>query len=267
MPSPSAGPTPRRSKPSLLTRLRRYWIVGLVAAVVLVVAGRLAARAEMFQAGAPVVDGNVRVSRADVLAHAGLDARGNVWLLDARAVERRVETIPYVASARLVRGFPGGARIEVRERTPEGCVRSDVATATIDAQQRVLQSGCAATVVYRIRSLAEFPVGSFLHDPDIAKLQADARALAAGGHHLSDFALDEYGELEAALPGGIRVRFGDDGDLGAKERLIGPILTALGGRVATVTAIDLRAPSTPVVEHRGGASTAKGDYPQQTGTL
>jgi hypothetical protein len=250
MPSAKPGATPRRSKPSLAARFRRYWIVAVLAAAGLFVAARFAAQAEIFAAGAPTVAGNVRVPAAEIIANAALDPRANVWLLDARTIERRVEAIPYVASARLVRGVPGGAHLQIVERTPEGCVRSDVDSATIDAQQRVLQSGCAAAVVYRVHSPADFPVGSFLHDPALARLQTDARALAAGGRRLTDFGLDDYGELEAALPGGIVVRFGDDGDLGAKERLIGPILAALGTRVATVTAIDLRAPSTPVVEHR-----------------
>jgi cell division protein FtsQ len=203
------------------------------------------------------------------LAQAALDPRSNVWLLDAGAVERRIETIPYVASARLERGFPGGARITIVERTPEACVRSDVSTATIDAQQRVLQTGCAASIVYRIRTLAEFVPGTYLHDAGVTRLQNDARALAAGGRRLTDFGLDDYGELEAALPGGILVRFGDDADLGAKERLIGPILAALGTRVATVTAIDLRSPGTPVVEHRPqpAAPPPAAVYPQRTNTI
>ncbi len=253
MTSSPPGRTPRRSKPSLALRLRRYWIVGLLVAVLVAVAGRFTARAQVFYASTPGVSGNVRVPASQILAKAALDPHANVWLLDARAVERRVESIPYIASAKLVRGFPGGVRIAVVEREPDGCVRSDVAVATIDAQQRVLQEGCIAPVVYVVNSTAEFRAGSFLHDASLARMQNDARTLDARNRRLTDFSLDEFGDLEATMPGGIRVRFGDDGDLTAKQRLIGPILAAVGPRLATISAIDLRAPSTPVVEHRTAA--------------
>jgi len=242
--------TPRRSKPSLLSRLRRYWIVATLSLIVLGVAGRSAVGAKIFATGTPSVRGNAHVSSAEVLARAGLDPQANVWLADARSAERRVEAIPYVASARIVRGFPGGAGIVVTERTPDGCVRSEVGLATIDAQQRVLHVGCSGGTLYRVRTFGEFKPGSFLHDAGLARMQNDARELAASGRKLNDFGLDDYGQLEASLPTGIRVRFGDDGDLHAKERLIGPILAALGARLSTVSAIDLRAPGTPVVEHR-----------------
>jgi cell division septal protein FtsQ len=248
--------TPRRSKPSLGARLRRYWIPAVVLAAVVLVAGRLAVRAPVFATLTPSVSGNVKVPAAEVVAKAALDPQANVWLVDAGAVERRVESIPYVAVARLRRGIPGGATIEISERKPDACVRSDVALATIDAARRVLHSGCGEPVVYRLRSGAEFPDGSFVRDPDLARLQSDALALDARGRRLTDLGFDEFGGLEATLPSGIRVRFGDDDDLGSKERLIGPILAALDARAGRVSAIDLRAPSTPVVEHRHAVDRA-----------
>jgi cell division septal protein FtsQ len=262
--------TARRSKPSLLARLRRYWIIGILGAVVLLIAGRLAERAPLFEARTPAVSGNARVPAALVVRRAAIDPHANVWLLDARAVERRVEAIPYVLRATLHRGFPGGSRIEIAERKPDGCVRSDVALVTIDADRRVLQDGCLAPVVFIVRGATEFAAGSFVADPALQRLQTDARTLDARGRKLTDFAFDDFGELEATLPGGIRVRFGEDGedgDLGLKQRLIGPILAALGPRVTSVSAIDLRAPSTPVVEHKRRAGKPAKSSPQQTDTL
>jgi cell division protein FtsQ len=250
MSSSPPAKTPRRSKPSLGARLRRYWIPAVVIAAALIAAVRFAVRAPMFATLTPSVSGNVKVPAAEVIAKAALDPQANVWLVDAGAVERRVEAIPYVASARLWRGFPGGARIEISERKPDACVGSDVALVTIDAARRVLHGGCGEGVVYRLRSAAEFPDGSFVRDPELARLQSDALALDARGRRLTDLAFDEFGGLEATLPSGIRVRFGDDDDLGRKERLIGPILAAIDPRAGRISAIDLRAPSTPVVERR-----------------
>jgi hypothetical protein len=141
MSSSPPAKTPRRSKPSLGARLRRYWIPAVVIAAALIAAVRFAVRAPMFATLTPSVSGNVKVPAAEVIAKAALDPQANVWLVDAGAVERRVEAIPYVASARLWRGFPGGARIEISERKPDACVGSDVALVTIDAARRTIARG------------------------------------------------------------------------------------------------------------------------------
>jgi cell division protein FtsQ len=252
-------PTKRRSKPSFRARLRTFWVLGAF----LIAAGAyslwLLVQAPWFRAQGIEVSGNLHVPSAQIVARAGLDPHANVWLLDTRAVERRVEAIPYVERARVSRGLPASVAVAVSERAVDGCVRGSGFAFAVDAAQRVLQAGCHGGPTYELPKLAtEPPPGRFLNDATLTELQGDAHALAAAGRHLTDFSLDSFGQLEAVMPGGIRVRFGSDDDLSRKERLIDPILTALGVRVAGVVAIDLRAPGTPVVEHRATLRPANG---------
>jgi cell division septal protein FtsQ len=241
----------RRSKPSLRSRLRTFWVLGAFVLFALVYLGWLVVQAPLFRSQGLQITGNQRVPRAEIVARAQFDPHANVWLLDTHALERRVEAIPYIAHAHLARRLPAVTRLEISERAPAGCVRGDGFDVTIDASGRVLEEGCSGGPSFILRALTNEPApGAFLTDPGLAQLQRDARQLAADGRHLSDFSLDSFGQLEATLPDGIRLRFGADDDLGRKERLIDPILAALGPRVATVSAIDLRAPGTPVVEHR-----------------
>ncbi len=242
----------RRSRPTAGERLRTFWFLGLL----LVFAGAyglwVLVHSSLFDLKRLEVTGVGRVARSEVAARAAIGAHANVWLLDTRAIGRRVEAIPYVLSAGVHRALPASVRIDVTERKPDGCVRgaNDLAL-TVDSAGRVLERGCApGSVVYLPQSVRDMAPGSFLNDPELARLQHDAHALANSGDRLRDFRHDTYGQLEASLASGIRVRFGDEEDLDRKRRLIAPILASLGARVAGVIAIDLRAPATPVVERK-----------------
>ncbi len=243
----------RRSRPSFAARLRTYWVLGVLLAGLIGWGGWTLATWPGFHLHTLTVTGLSRVARREVVARAAIDAHANVWLLDRTAIERRIGTIPYVDTARVHRRPLAMVWIEVAERTVEACVR-DAARhlVTVDRDLRVLASGCArgTTLAYDVRSRVAARPGDFLHDAELARLQRDARALAAAGDRFGSLGYDAFGALEATLYDGIKVRFGDDADLAVKQRLIGPILAQLGRRTGDVRAVDLRAPATPVVEYR-----------------
>jgi cell division protein FtsQ len=247
-------PTPlrRRSRPSWGERLRMYWVLVLLLAFALAYGGWVLARAPFFRVIRVDVVGGHRVAPAVVARRAAIGVRSSIWLLDVSAIARRVEAIPYVATARIHRSLPATVRIEIVERVADGCVRTDDgAELTVDREQRVLERGCAPdAIVYLPRNVDDAAPGTFLGDADLARLQADARTLRHASERLTDFSHDRYGGLEAKLGDGIRVRFGDESNLELKRRLLGPILASLGERLGGVSAIDLRAPTTPVVERR-----------------
>jgi cell division septal protein FtsQ len=243
----------RRSRPSLRTRLRTYWLALAVVAAVAAYGGYRLVTAPLFRLHALTMTGLARVTRHDVVLRAAIDPHANVWLLDRAAVARRIEALPYVRVVRVHVGLPGNVWLELTERTPDGCVRVlGGRSFTIDADSRVLEPGCSSTagIAYVLRARLSAEPGTFLHDPELALLQGDARALSATGDRYRSFAHDAYGDLEATLSDGIAIKFGTDGDLGRKQRLIGPILAELGPRANDVRAVDLRAPATPVVEYR-----------------
>jgi cell division septal protein FtsQ len=232
--------------------LRTFWLLGVVVAGLVAWAVVTVVRLPAFHVKSLAVTGLSHVSRDEVLARAAIDPSADVWLLDRSAIRRRLEAIPYVDTARVHVRPLADVWIEVSERTPEACVRGGGGrVATVDAALRVLERGCAdGEPVYAMRNPIDDTPGAFLHDPELSSLQADARALAGRGDRYRQFEHDAFGQFEATLADGIRVRFGDDDDLPRKERLIGPILAQLGPRAENVRAVDLRAPDTPVVEYR-----------------
>ncbi len=247
------SPRRRRSRPTIRARLRTYWLLAVVVAGVTAGALVAIARLPVFDLKWLAVTGLAHVSRSEVVARAAIDPDANVWLLNRTAIRRRVEAIPYVDTARVHVRPPADVWIDVSERVAEACVRDRPGrTVTIDAAGRVLETGCAGDLaVYAVRDRIDARPGDFLHDDELAALQTDARALAGRGDRYLEFDHDAFGQFEATLAGGIRVRFGDDDDdLAGKQRLIGPILAQLGPRAGNVRAVDLRAPGTPVVEYR-----------------
>ncbi len=250
----------RRTRPSLAARLRRFWILGLALFALVLCGGFAFARAPAFHLHDLRVTGIHHVLRSDVLARAAIDPHTNIWLLDRSAISRRIEEIPFVATARVHRRPLGNVWIEVAERPADGCVRLHGGTAfTVDRDARVLARACAATLAptYHLRAQSDVPAGAYVRDRELAALQRDAASLTRMGDRVRALQHDAYGGLDADLQAGIRVRFGDDRDLDRKERLIGPILAQIGTHAGAIRALDLRAPASPVVEFRPAPPSPK----------
>lgn len=246
-------PAVRRTRRSFAERVRTFWILGALLAFGLAYGLWIGVNLKYFHVKGIEISGIHRVARSEVAQRAAIRTGTSIWFLDTGAIARRIEAIPYVATAKVYRAFPATARIEVVERAPEGCVRSDDgAELTIDGTRRVLQRGCRpGGLVYLPRDVDDTAPGNFIVSADLARLQRDARTLLVGAKaQLTDFTYDRFGQLEARLTDGIRVRFGDEEDLDRKRALIRPILASLGARAREVRSIDLRAPDTPVVERK-----------------
>jgi len=243
----------RRTRPSLARRLRAFWLVGAALAALAIWGGWTLANLPAFKMKSLAITGLQHVSRADVIARARLDPAENVWFYDRRAIARRIEALPYVQTARLHVRPPADVWLDITERRPDACVRDAAGRSyTIDEESRVLESGCAGSLprTYELRAEVRAAPADFLHVPELASLQRDVFALGAGGARFGTFSHDRFGQLQATMHDGIAVRFGDDDDLDRKQRLIGPILAQLGPRANDVRTVDLRAPTTPVVEYR-----------------
>lgn len=246
---------PRRRKPSLVARIRPFWIIALVAVAMLVWGGAALVRSPWFRLARLSIDVPIGspVSRHQIRTAAAIPAGVNVWLIAAGAVARRVEAIPYVDRATVRRGqFPEpNVDIDVTVRRPSACIRSGDRVVTIDATSRVLQNGCVLTATAWIDAgKGKLPVpGARISDPDIARLLADAKTLADANVAVRTLGRDRWGGLEAVDVTGLTIRFGDDGDLAKKVALVAPVRAGVGTK-RPVRAIDLRAPDTPVVEYR-----------------
>ena len=235
--------------------MRAFWLLGVLLFVLLSFGMYELIAWNGFHLARMEVRGVEVVARKDVVHRAGIDPKWNLWLQNMRAVDARIEEIPYVETAYTHRSFPASAWVTIVERKPDGCVvRNDGVRFTIDAHDRILEMGCKrmAQPIYEVAELrgAEYP-GAFLRSARLARVQQDAHALSAmqPGAFVS-FALDAFDQLEATMQTGMIVRFGDDVNLEPKVRLLHPILATLANRLGTVAALDVRAPSAPVVEYK-----------------
>jgi len=233
-------------------RLRAYWAIGIILLGAAVYAGYRAVEWPGFALNDVAVSGATVTPRSEILRAAGLQAHGNIWLQNLGAARSRIEALPYVRTARLLRRPPGTILIQITERTPDGClVGRDGAAARIDDEGRVLEAGCGSGRLRRYWSRLVIPEpGTFVRDASVLRLQADAQALAGDGHVYVGFAHDRFGDLQATLPSGVVVLFGAEGDIQQKARLVAPILRETSARGAAIAAIDLRAPRTPVVRYK-----------------
>lgn len=250
-----SGSVPRRRKPSLIARIRPFWIFVLLLLGLAGWGGAWLAQSPSFRIARVGVDVPLAspVSRDDVRAVAGITRDTNVWLINTRAMARRIEAIPYVDRAMIHRGqFPQPfVELTVTMRRPTACVRAGAADVTIDATARVLQTGCAEPSLARIdagRAAVPAP-GKTLGDAEVGRLLADAKVLADANVAVRSLGRDRWGGLEAVDLTGVRLEFGSDGDLAAKAALVAPVRRGIGKK-RPVRAIDLRAPATPIVEFR-----------------
>ena len=245
----------RRRKPSLAARVRPFWILGIIVAVLAGWGGYALAQASWFRVARVGIDVPLGspVTRAQVAAAAQIALGANVWLLRTHATAQRIEAIPYVDRASIHRGqFPQPfVELGITVRRPTACVRGGGREVTIDATARVLQDGCALPSVARIDAGQAAPPqpGATIADADVSKLLADARVLADANLALRSLGRDRWGGLEAVDRSGVTLRFGEDEDLAAKAALVGPVRAGIGTQ-RRLRAIDLRAPATPVVEYR-----------------
>jgi len=248
--STSAKPR-RRTKPSIAVRVRTFWVIAVLVACLGIALGVAFVNAPQLRVRSVAADvpPGTPVTQSAVLAAAAIDANANLWLLDTGAIRRRIEAIPYVATAAVHRRqFPQSAvQLTVTLRQPTGCVSMPGGAVTIDATERVLQTGCASAALPLVdagAAVAAAP-GSTLTEPDLNRLLADARTIGAQ-IPVRIVRRDSFGGLQAVDAQGVLLEFGADADLLAKLALVEPIRHSAGGR--RLRAIDLRAPGTPVVE-------------------
>ena len=245
---------PRRRKASFVARIKPFWIFVILLVGLIAWGGAWLAQSPWFRVTRVGIEVPLAspVSRDAVRAAAGISRGTNVWLIDTRAAERRVEAVPYVDRAEIHRGqFPKPfVDLAITVRRPSACLRGGGGDVTIDARARVLQAGCAGPALPRIdagRAAVPAPGGT-IADPEIGRLLTDAKTLAGANLAVRRLGRDRWGGLEAVDVTGVLIEFGSDDDLVKKAALVEPVRKGVANR--SIRAIDLRAPRTPTVEFR-----------------
>ena len=226
-------------------RGRRAWIVAAGVLVAVLAAGVGVSRTPLFAARDIQVRGGAHVPRARLVELAGISGSTNVLWLDEAAVERRLESEPWVARTDVVAEFPSTIRISVTERTA-------VAVAS-DGVRGTLMAGDGTPLAVADRD-PDLPVIRFAASGSVDGPAPDpvgaARALGAMSPALRDrvgrVLVQLDGTLEIRIEDGPIVRYGAPSDPEAKARAIWRMLgwaRAQGERILRLTVTTPRAPA------------------------
>jgi cell division protein FtsQ len=198
------------------------------------------------------VSGNSRVSRQEILARAAVAPQTTIWLQNTGAIAQRVAAIPYIASARVRRSPPATIRIVVTERTPFAVLRSGYDAVIVDRSLRILEpvTDESALPAFDVGPATALTPGSFVRSPTAVALRAAYETMTSRQMAPAQLALDRYGGLVVTMRDGLRLILGGQSDLAQKLTLVNAILSQVVTQRRRVAAIDLRAPSAPVLVYR-----------------
>jgi cell division protein FtsQ len=206
-----------------LRRLRR--LTWALAGLALLVDGIALAHTGFVDVDEFAVAGTTNVSAAAIEHASGIDAGDALLTLDEARAERRIEELPWVAEADVVRQWPGTVRITVTERLPVAVlqVKDDPAVplALVDATGRVLEIGAHPEGL-----IAVTEVPPPLAEGDVVPPGArDALRIAeAANRRMPGAIVSLTSGLEATLGSGGVVVFGSVDDLDTKLMALSTVL-------------------------------------------
>jgi cell division protein FtsQ len=227
-------------------------MIGLILVVVAAGLYQLA-RSPLFGLSAVRVQGAGEATRAAVLAAAGLHPGEPYLAIDADQVRRRVETVPWVASARVTRAYPSSLRISVTERRPTAVVSSGdgrwlvAADGTVLGQTAGPQAGlpfvAGVPLPAGVRPGTRLPPGNSLANA-LTALDGMDPALRRQVTGVTAGSIDS---LQFRLRGGTLVLYGLAERQAAKDAAVLLVQKQLRSQGKQVVRIDVRSPSTPTV--------------------
>lgn len=187
--------------------------------------------------------GAQHVTLAQVRAASSVHVHDHLLFVDAGAAARRIEQLPWVEHATVVRDFPGTVKIRITEYTPTAYVKVASGVMLVAANGHVIAH---ASVIpansIEVRGVRQPPApGDLLSPPDAAGIVAHLPAALA--HSVAAVDVGGNGVALDLIAGG-EIRLGDTSDLAAKAASALAVLAHLG--TAHFTYIDVSTPDRPV---------------------
>lgn len=210
------------------------------------------------------IAGASHTTAADIDAAAAISAGENVWLIDTRAAQRRIESLPWVASATIERSWPNRVAVRVVERTPvarlsltspSGAEEPTEETALFDGSMRVLAVGTPNGSALGLPTIDIRPrpsgvaAGADLSGSDVERAYDALVQLRALGVSVSRVDVAPATGITVSGAAGLRVIIGSDDDLAKKVEL----LRAIAPQITSpqdVVYVDLRSVRAPTVLYR-----------------
>jgi cell division protein FtsQ len=230
-------------------RAGRGWAVAGVVVLLLAGVAIAATYTPLFAASDVRVQGSGGIARDDVLAIAGIVEGANVFHLDARGVERRLEGDPRILRAHVRTSLPDTIAIRIVPRVPVGIEKA--AGALVGADGVLIGPASASTVLPSLVSGG----GGELASGERAEAAAAAAALGPDLRPLVDAIVVRIdGSLRVRLAAGFTATFGDASELAAKAASLRALLDWAEAEDVAVRSADLTVPGSPTaVLDRGGA--------------
>ena len=234
-------------------RRRLRVLVGAVAVGTAVVAGVLVLHLSWFSVSHIQVRGALQSGAAPVDAAARVALHQPLLSVDTATVARRVERLPWVATARVTKSWPSTLVVTVGERVPVAQVADGSRWALVDGAGRVLavENGRASGLVVLAWSGAVPGAGAELGGRARAPLAVAAglRVLTEAGPSVpapvASVAAGPGGGVAVDLADGAVVDLGPPADLSSKITALATLESEVD--LSGVKSIDLRVPGQPVL--------------------
>lgn len=233
-------------------RRRLRWVIALLSLLGLALVAVAVVFSPLLDVDRVTVAGQFRTDPGDIVAAGGVGRGEPLARVDLAATARRVEELPWVARATVVRDWPGTLHYRVTERVPVAAVEGpDGAWMAVDGEGRVLAALDAEPddLPAVEGSTIAVSVGATAPADDRGAFTLAAAIPAAARPLVDAVVLEAGGGLSVRLASGGVATVGPPEDLAAKGIALASVLDAVDPCVAT---LDLTVASAPLLTRTPG---------------
>jgi cell division protein FtsQ len=201
-------------------------------------------RSALFALRRVEVRGFAHRSAAEVVTRADVPTGTNIIWLDTAAVERRLESDPWIARATVTRALPSTLEISVAERRPIAILRDGPAATLVAADGTRLGAAPTRARLPAIRLPPAAPATIGIPG-EAGAVRAMAALTPSVRHRIREIDVAVGGTLTALVRGGPVVELGPAVDLDAKARVLRRVLSWERTTGSALAAVSLVAPAAP----------------------
>ena len=253
----------RRALKKAEGRRRLVLLCLAVAAVIAPIGYWVLANSSAFAVSGVSVSGGGSLVSAEVRqAAVGAIGRKSLLQVDASAVARAVEKLPYVRTASVDRSFPHTLSIRITTYRPAAAVRSGKAAYLVSSDGRVLSQDVAKNSTLPVIRVAHglaltpgqhVPAGTIV--AALGVLRAVPHAFVHRVGHIHKLELGDAG-LVAVIGRGMQVRLGSSADIDLKLRVAVRVLRSMQSATrAALGYVDVSVPGRPALGYKHSTST------------